>query len=67
MELILVFSVETEPMERSSVVEVFSVREIVWGIESGEGCGEVKLGVHFRVVLLPSVDTESSSFPYAVD
>ena len=56
-------SVEIDPVERSSVVEVLSVREIVLGIEKGEGCGGVVFGVHFLEVLLPRVETESSSFP----
>ena len=57
-------SVEIDPVERSSVVlEVLSVREIVLGIEKRGGCGGVVFGVHFLVVLLPRVETESSSFP----
>ena len=64
IELTRVFKVETDPIDLSSLeVECFSVCVMVFGIEKGRrGEGDWP-AVHLRAVLLPRVETESSSFP----
>ena len=65
--MILVFRVETEPFDLSSEDGCLSE----WDIDCGTcrrfgGDGGMKPGDHFLAVWLPSVETESSSLPYAV-
>ena len=67
MEFILVFNVEMEPTDRSSFGGGLSECVIVLGTGNGD-CNFVfgGAGDHFFAVYCPRVDTESSSFPYAV-
>ena len=60
--------VETDPSDLSSEMEVVLVE---WVMERGTGRGDLSgegevTPLHFLAVLFPKVETESSSFPYAV-
>ena len=68
IELIRVLRVEIEPVDLSSAVEV-GLAECVMecGIGKGDFSGEGEVAPrHFLAVAFPRVETESSSFPYAV-
>ena len=60
--------VETDSKDLSSEIDGFLDGEMVEGIVSeGDCCGGGLVADHFLVVCCPRVDTESSSFPYAVE
>ena len=68
IDVIRVLSVETDPVYLSSEVEVvFAECVIECGTGKGDLSGEGEAASrHFLAVVFPRVDTESSSFPYAV-